>query len=52
MRQYGLCHCGHKTYQLDRSEYCPCDQRCHEGGGGLVIRDAAPEPIKRTRGKR
>ena len=51
MRQYGLCFCGHKTYQLDRSEYCPCDQRCHPGDG-LVIREPSPEPIKKARGKR
>ena len=51
MRQYGLCPlCGHKTYDLDRTAFCPCED-CHVGGH--VVRDeAAPEPIRRGPGPR
>lgn len=30
-RLAGRCECGHRTYDLDRGEYCPCEG-CHPGG--------------------
>lgn len=27
----GRCDCGHRTYLLDHSEWCPCED-CHPGG--------------------